>query len=292
MDQKGVQRRDQVLQVVREGSRHHPEVLDAVLQGDLVGEPRAREDAVDQLRDALQALDLGVGDRPVIRSRPEGHEQARVGTALWDRHGGADPMGPENRGEVIVGRGGAAALQALGRDPTEAQQGVESVAVSRDPYTAGGEMPALQGQKRGVLGAIVTGEDGLAGETEVLGVGGALGGGDDLAPEAGEGPFMVEPEKRTGAVIKPDRAQTADDRADHPRRRLGHRQLQQPAEQPGGKDQAAEHDPAVGDMGENLPGIKNPVMRQRPGHEQIADDDNEDAGAIQGAEAGEVAEPM
>lgn len=51
-----------------EGARHHPQMLDAVLQRDLVGQPAAGENTVDQLRHALQALDFGVGHRPVIRT--------------------------------------------------------------------------------------------------------------------------------------------------------------------------------------------------------------------------------
>lgn len=123
----------------------------------------------------------------------------------------------------------------------------------------------------------------------MLGVGRALSGGDDLAPEPGEGPLVVEPEQRAGAVVEPDGAKAADHGARHPRRGLGHRQLQQPAEQPGRKDEAGEDDPAMGDVGEHLAGVEDPVVCQRPSHEQIARDDDKNASAIEGADAGEVA---
>ncbi len=46
----------------------------------------------------------------------------------------------------------------------------------------------------------------------------------------------------------------------------------------------------MGKGGKDLPGIEDPVMGQRPCHEEIPRHHYEDAGAIQCAEAGEIAE--
>ena len=149
--EEGIHRSDEVLEVMRQRAGHHRQMFEAVLQGDLVGQSRAREDTVDQFGDVLEPCDLRVGDRPVVRAGTEGDDDGRVGTAAGDRHRRAQAVGGENRGKVLVRGGGPAALQAFRRDPTEREQRAEAGPVPRDPDSLAREMTALQGKDRGLF---------------------------------------------------------------------------------------------------------------------------------------------
>ncbi len=146
--EEGIHGSDEVLEVMRQRAGHHREMFEAVLQGDLVGQPRASEYAVDQFGDALEPCDLRVGDRPVVRAGTEGDDDGRVGTAAGDRDGRAEAVGGEDGGKVLMGGGGPAALQAFRRDPTERKQRAKAGAVPRNPDSIPSEMTALQGKDR------------------------------------------------------------------------------------------------------------------------------------------------
>ena len=176
-------------------------------------------------------------------------------------------MGLKNRRQVAMGRGGTAALKTLRRDPAQEDQGVETGTIPRDADSSGREMATLQGEDRSLFRAEIPRQDGLAGEAKTIGIGGALGSRDDLSPEPGEGPLMVEAKQRARAVIEPDGSQSAGDGTGNPGGGFGHRHLQQLAEQPSRQDKADEDTAPMSYIREDLTGVEDPVVRERPPHE-------------------------